>query len=69
LQKEYSFNKKRLEKKEYRDVLEDTAAAILGEKVKFKFSVEGDKEQEPEAAAKGTLAESLQGTGVEIVDE
>ena len=67
--KEYSFNKKRLEKKEYRDVLEDTAAAILGEKVKFKFSVEGDKEQEPEAAAKGTLAESLQGTGVEIVDE
>jgi DNA polymerase-3 subunit gamma/tau len=67
--KEYSFNKKRLEKKEYRDVLEDTAAAVLGEKVKFKFSVEGDKEREPEAAAKGTLAESLQGTGVEIVDE
>ncbi|MBP1918898.1 DNA polymerase III subunit gamma/tau [Youngiibacter multivorans] len=67
--KEYSFNKKRLEKKEYRDVLEDTAAAVLGEKVKFKFSVEGDKEREPEAVAKGTLAESLQGTGVEIVDE
>lgn len=67
--KEYSFNKKRLEKKEYRDVLEDTATAILGEKVKFKFSVEGEKELEPESAAKGTLAETLQGTGVEIVDE
>lgn len=67
--KEYSFNKKRLEKKEYRDVLEDTAAAILGEKVKFRFSVEGEKEREPEEAGKATLAESLQGTGVEIVDE
>ena len=67
--KEYSFNKKRLEKKEYRDVLEDTAAAILGEKVKFRFSVEGEKEREPEEAGKATLAESLQGTGVEIVEE
>lgn len=67
--KEYSFNKKRLEKKEYRDVLEDTAAAILGEKVKFRFSVEGEKEREPEEAGKASLAESLQGTGVEIVDE
>ncbi|ETA79389.1 DNA polymerase III subunit gamma/tau [Youngiibacter fragilis] len=67
--KEYSFNKKRLEKKEYRDVLEDTATAILGEKVKFRFSVEGEKERDPEETGKATLAESLQGTGVEIVDE
>lgn len=67
--KEYSFNKKRLEKKEYRDILEETASTILGEKVKFRFTVEGEKTVEENATQQQSIVDRFQDSGIEVVDE
>jgi DNA polymerase-3 subunit gamma/tau len=67
--KEYSFNKKRLEKKEYKDILEETASSILGEKVRFRFTVEGEKTVEENEVQQQSIVERFQDSGVEVVDE
>ncbi|HSP47938.1 MAG TPA: DNA polymerase III subunit gamma/tau [Clostridiaceae bacterium] len=67
--KEYSFNKKRLEKKEYKDILEETASSILGEKVRFRFTVEGEKTAAENEVQQQSIVDRFQDSGVEVVDE
>ena len=67
--KEYGFSKKRLEKKENRDILEEAASSILGEPVKFKFTVEGERTEKMEAAQVETFDDALKKFGIDVVDE
>jgi len=67
--KEYGFSKKRLEKKENREILEDAASSILGEKVKFKFTVEGERVEEEKNESHLSFDETLKEFGINIVDE
>ncbi|SDJ03568.1 DNA polymerase III subunit gamma/tau [Proteiniclasticum ruminis] len=67
--KEYGFSKKRLEKKENKEILEDAAATILGEPVKFRFTVEGEREERIAAQEDGDFEENLKKLGINIVDE
>lgn len=67
--KEYSFNKKRLEKKEYKDILEETASSILGEKVRFRFTVEGEKTAAENEVQQQSIVDRFQDSGVEVIDE
>ncbi|MBR0576804.1 DNA polymerase III subunit gamma/tau [Proteiniclasticum sp. BAD-10] len=67
--KEYAFSKKRLEKKENREILEDAAASILGEKVRFRFVVEGEKAEETPGEDPGSFDAKLREFGIDIVDE
>ena len=67
--KEYGFSKKRLEKKENREILEDAASSILGEKVKFKFTVEGERAEEEKNESHLSFDETLKEFGINIVDE
>ena len=67
--KEYAFSKKRLEKKENKEVLEDAAASILGEKVRFKFSVEGEKRDESTSKKDEDSDDVLRKLGIDVVDE
>lgn len=67
--KEYGFSKKRLEKKENREILEDAASSILGEKVKFKFTVEGERVEEEKSESHLSFDETLREFGINIVDE
>lgn len=66
--KEYAFNKKRLEKKEYRDILEEAASTILGEPVKFRFAVDGERASSQEQAREDSV-KSLERFGIEVVEE
>jgi len=67
--KEYGFSKKRLEKKENKDILEEAASSILGEPVKFKFTIEGEREERAEAAQVETFDDALKKFGIDVVDE
>ena len=67
--KEYGFSKKRLEKKENKDILEEAASSILGEPVKFKFTVEGERTEKMEAAQVETFDDALKKFGIDVVDE
>jgi len=67
--KEYGFSKKRLEKKENRDILEEAASSILGEPVKFKFTVEGERTEKMETAQVETFDDALKKFGIDVVDE
>lgn len=67
--KEYGFSKKRLEKKENREILEDAASSILGEKVKFKFTVEGERVEQETSESHLSFDETLKEFGINIVDE
>lgn len=66
--KEYAFSKKRLEKKENREILEDAAGSILGEPVKFKFTVEGERVEKEEAVTE-SFDDALKKFGIDVVDE
>lgn len=67
--KEYGFSKKRLEKKENKDILEEAASSILGEPVKFKFTVEGERTEKMETAQVETFDDALKKFGIDVVDE
>jgi len=67
--KEYAFSKKRLEKKENREILEDSASSILGEKVRFKFVVEGEHAEEEKADSAISFDDALKEFGIDVVDE
>ncbi len=67
--KEYAFSKKRLEKKENKDILEESAASILGEKVRFKFSVEGEKRSESLKENTEDSDDVLRKLGIDVVEE
>lgn len=67
--KEYSFSKKRLEKKEHKEILEEAASSILGEPVKFRFSVEGDRQGREATGEKEDLDETLKKLGIDVVEE
>lgn len=66
--KEYAFSKKRLEKKENKEILEEAAASILGEKVRFKFSVEGERREESKAKTEDD-DDVLKKLGIDVVDD
>ena len=66
--KEYAFSKKRLEKKENKEVLEEAAASILGEQVRFKFSVEGERREESKAKPEDE-DDILKKLGIDVVEE
>ncbi|WP_312652863.1 DNA polymerase III subunit gamma/tau [Proteiniclasticum sp.] len=67
--KEYAFSKKRLEKKENRDILEDAASSILGEPVKFRFTVEGERAEKEEETETESFDDALKKFGIDVVDE
>ncbi len=67
--KEYAFSKKRLEKKENREILEDAATSILGEKVRFKFSVEGEKREESSKENDEDNDDVLRKLGIDVVED
>lgn len=75
--KQYSSNKKRLEQKDNKIILENTASSILNEDVKFKFSVEGEasnkvefKEEVNEDKMSDSYGESdLENMGINVLDE
>jgi DNA polymerase-3 subunit gamma/tau len=67
--KEYAFSKKRLEKKENRDILEDAAGSILGEPVKFRFTVEGERAEKEEETETESFDDALKKFGIDVVDE
>lgn len=67
--KNYSFNKQRLEKEENRKIVEDVFAEVLKEKVKIQYNIDGDTTEglskSPEQLLKDAFGEDL----IEIVDE
>lgn len=67
--KEYAFSRKRLEKKENKAILEEAASSILGEPVKFRFSVEGERAQQEEESPAETFDDALKKFGIDVVDE
>ncbi len=67
--KEYAFSKKRLERKENRDILEDAAGSILGEPVKFRFTVEGERAEKEEETETESFDDALKKFGIDVVDE
>ncbi len=67
--KEYAFSKKRLEKKENREILEDAAGSILGEPVKFRFTVEGERAEKEEETETESFDDALKKFGIDVVDE
>ena len=67
--KEYAFSRKRLEKKENKTILEEAASSILGEPVKFRFSVEGERAQQEEESPAETFDDALKKFGIDVVDE
>ena len=75
--KQYSSNKKRLEQKDNKGILENTASSILNEDVKFKFSVEGEvpyREELNEEVNESTSSDSyaipnLEEMGINVLDE
>ncbi|MCB2295548.1 DNA polymerase III subunit gamma/tau [Clostridium algoriphilum] len=66
-EKQYSFNKIRLEKEENRNVIEEIFSEALKEPVKIKYTIESDEKQvrSPEDILKETFGEDL----VEVLDE
>ncbi len=67
--KEYGFSKKRLEKPENKAILEEAASSILGEPVKFKFSVEGERTAREVVTKEESFDDALKKFGIEVVDE
>ncbi|MGH4117159.1 DNA polymerase III subunit gamma/tau [Clostridium sp.] len=67
-EKQFSFNKIRLEKEENRNLIEEIFSEVLKEEVKIKYTVESDEEKQvrsPEDILRETFGEDL----VEILDE
>ncbi len=66
-EKQYSFNKIRLEKEENRNVIEEIFSEALKEAVKIKYTIESDEKQvkSPEDILNETFGEDL----VEVLDE
>lgn len=66
-EKQYAFNKIRLEKEENRNIIEEIFSESLKEQVKIKYTIEAEEEQikSPEDILKETFGEDL----VEILDE
>ncbi|NLC66708.1 MAG: DNA polymerase III subunit gamma/tau [Clostridium sp.] len=71
--KQYSFNKKRLELKDNKDILENAASSILNEDVRFRFSVEGEvpsREDSNDNMPKNSNSPSdLEDMGISVLDE
>ncbi|HEY8892268.1 MAG TPA: DNA polymerase III subunit gamma/tau [Clostridium sp.] len=66
-EKQFSFNKIRLEKEENRNIIEEIFSELLKEPVKIKYTIESDEKpvKSPEDILKETFGEDL----VEILDE
>jgi DNA polymerase-3 subunit gamma/tau len=67
-EKQFSFNKIRLEKEENRNLIEEIFSEVLKEEVKIKYTVESDEKKQvksPEDILRETFGEDL----VEILDE
>ena len=66
-EKQFAFNKIRLEKEQNRNLIEEIFSEVLKEEVKIKYTVESDEKQvkSPEDILKETFGEDL----VEILDE
>jgi DNA polymerase-3 subunit gamma/tau len=66
-EKQFAFNKVRLEKEQNRNLIEEIFSEVLKEEVKIKYTVESDEKQikSPEDILKETFGEDL----VEILDE
>ncbi len=66
-EKQYAFNKIRLDKEEYRIIIEEIFSELLKEPVKIKYTVESDEKEfkSPEDILIATFGEDL----VEILDE
>jgi DNA polymerase-3 subunit gamma/tau len=66
--KEYAFSKKRLDKKENKEILEDAASSILGEPVKFRFTVEGERNEEVQEPV-DSFDDALKKFGIDVVED
>ncbi|MEK6265048.1 MAG: DNA polymerase III subunit gamma/tau [Clostridium sp.] len=66
-EKQFAFNKVRLEKEQNRNLIEEIFSEVLKEEVKIKYTVESDEKQvkSPEDILKETFGEDL----VEVLDE